>query len=257
MNDSLKHIEEIENFAEGKLPEEERIAFEERIETDKELAKELQLYYQIIEGIKANAVDELKKEMQALDKELDQSLIIEKETPIKNFAEKKSFGYKKAGIAAGIFLLITVSLYYFVFSTPENKQLYAQFHIKDKGLPVTMATTTNPMNSVMNFYKLGNYEEALQAISQLAENDTVVFYKSVILMELQRLPDAINEFKKVSENSAFYFKSQYYSGLCVLAAGDKKNAKQIFSEIAGTQNHPFATEAKQLLQKPYFKGTSK
>ena len=252
MNDSLKHIEEIENFVEGKLPEKERITFEERLKTDTELAEELQLYRQIIEGVKANAIDELKQNMQVLDKKLDQSLIIEKEPAIKSPAEKKSFGYKKVGVAAGILLLITVSLYYFVFRTPENKQLYAQFHIKDKGLPVTMSATGNPMNRVMNFYKLDDYKEALQAVSQLPENDTAVFYRAVILMESQKFQEAVNDFKSVPANSTFYFKSQYYSGLCELATGNKKSAKQFFSEIAGTHNHPFATEAKQLLQEPYF-----
>ena len=247
MSENLKNIELIELYLEGKLSENESLSFKNRLLIDEDLTEELELYKQTISLIKENSTCLLQEELNLLDEQLDKDLTIEapKTENIKKYSIKKLIG-----IAASLLLVASLGLY--VFSTSENEELFNQYYIKDNGLPVTMSASNNSLNTVMNFYKLGNIEEAYTEINKFEENDTILFYKAAVLIELKQYNKANTFLNNISEVSAFKQKAQYYYALSLLQENNKEKCKKALQTIVNTKRHKYSEQANQLLNEAFF-----
>ena len=246
MSENFKNIELIELYLEAKLSEEERIAFENRLLIEDDLKEEFELYKLSISVIKENYASSLQEELNLLDKKLDRELNLQ---AIKN---NKQFPLKRVmGIAASILIIVGFSLY--LFSKSENERLYSKYYIKDNGLPVTMSVSNNSLNTVMNFYKLGETDKAYTEISKFSENDTVIFYKAVFLLELNKNSEANILFNRLPQQSVFKQKAQYYYALSLLVANKKEESKKVLQVIINTKNHKYLNQVNKLLQEEYLK----
>jgi len=248
MSEDFKNIELIELYLEGKLSEKESLLFKNRLLIDEDLKEELDIYKQTISIIKENNTNLLKEELNLLDNKLDKELDFQS-IKIKN---NKQFPLKRVmGIAASILIIVGFSLY--LFSKSENERLYSKYYIKDNGLPVTMSVSNNSLNTVMNFYKLGETDKAYTEISKFSENDTVIFYKAVFLLELNKNSEANILFNRLPQQSVFKQKAQYYYALSLLVANKKEESKKVLQVIVNTKNHKYSEQANKLLQEEYFK----
>lgn len=233
MSETLKHIELIESYSEGRLNPEEKMEFEKRLVNDKELRDEVDLYKEIVEAIKVAGEENLKAKLKIADQELDANALNGSST-----ARSKT---KYWAIAASVFFVLGTIVLLRYFQNPSLGNLADEYYEKEKGLPVQMSPETNALDPIMNSYKNSDYVAARNALQQLmlknSNNDTLNFFLGVTLYELGDFKGADKCFVQMKPTSSFYQKSQYRELLVFLKLNNKQMVKKYVNEILNNKDH--------------------
>lgn len=243
MSKGMENFELIENYCEGKLNEEEKVLFEGRLQVDTNLKEELELYKNIVAGIKESGKARLKGKLIEADKELDA------ETKVIELKNVKTSYLKIFAIAASVMIVVGLSLFYLYFNTKSCSELASKYYEPEKGLPVVMGTNNSKLDEVMNDYKTGNYSGAkskLEKIGGSITNDTINYFYGVVNYELQNYNDAKSDFLQITSSGYYFEKAQYRLVLTFLKTNDKKSAIQFINEILQNKEHPFYNKLSDL-----------
>lgn len=237
-SDPLINIELIEAWHEGKLDEAGKARVSNLLEIDSQFREEFDLYHTLVAGIKNQKVDEIKRQLQEIDKELDRT----SENKFHNFKVRKLFGMSLSIAAACVVLIIGIStwIYYVKFG---KEAILTQYYVEDPGLPVFMSYESNKeFDEAMNLYKLKDYKQSLAALNVLLlsdpANDTLLYYSGINLLKLDK-PDAAEVFfKHVFEipNSEFRNDARYRQIICMWLLGRKEEAIIALKEISPTED---------------------
>jgi tetratricopeptide (TPR) repeat protein len=240
MREALKHIEEIEDYFEGKLSPEDKLLFEARLESNPELTAEFTLYKQIRGAIVDKGKDELKLKFALADQELDT-------VPVILISNKTN--YKLLAIAASILLVIGISMFWLLNKKSDYSALASKYYEAEKGLPVQMGTAAT-FDKLMNSYKSGNYTDARQQVVELLKgnsgSDTLVYFNAVINDELKNYPSAINNYSSIPATSNYYEKAQYRLVLAYLKTNEKAKAIEVLNKAMTKKDHLFYDKLNQL-----------
>ena len=245
--EDLKYFDQIERYLDNEMTAEEKRRFDNELQYNSELAEELELYKQIVSGIKDYHIDKLKKELRKVDFELDAELEQSKKT-------RKLVVY--LSIAASFLLLIGTSAYFFMFN---NKVNYAEIALQnreaEKGLPVFMSANNEVgLSEAMTLYKQKNYSESLNLLKKIEltkpTNDTIIYYIGLNNELINNTQEAIKYFEKLIsvESSIFKEKAEYRLSLCYLIKGEVNKAKTMLNAITEQQQHAFKTNAEKVLK---------
>ena len=243
MSKGMENFELIENYCEGKLNEEEKALFEGRLQVDTNLKEELELYKNIVAGIKESGKKRLKGKLIEADKELDA------ETKVTERKSVKPSYLKIFAIAASVMIVVGFSVFYLYFNTKSCSELASTYYEPEKGLPVVMGTNNSKWDEVMNDYKTGNYSGAkskLEKIGGSITNDTINYFYGVVNYELQNYNDAKSDFLQITSSGYYFEKAQYRLVLTFLKTNDKKSAIQFINEILQNKEHPFYNKLSDL-----------
>ena len=231
----MENFELIENYFEGKLSEEEKASVESLLLSNSDFKDEFELYKNIVSGIKEAGKEHLKNKLKEADIELDSaSIVIER-------GEGNSY-LKIFAVAASVVLIIGVSIFYFFIKSPDYSALAIKFYEPEKGLPVEMGITNNPMDEVMNDFKKGDFSGAkgkLEKISAVNANDTISYFLGVVSYELKDYKEAIADFKRVNATSNYSDKSQYRLALSYLSTLNKKDALIVINVALQNRENKF------------------
>lgn len=237
-SDPLINIELIEAWHEGKLDEAGKARVRNLLEMDSQFKEEFDLYHTLVTGIKNQKVDEIKRQLQEIDKELDRT----SENKLRNLKVRKLYGMPFSIAAVFVVLIIGIStwIYYFKFS---KEAILTQYYVEDPGLPVFMSNESNKeFDEAMNLYKLKDYKQSLSALNVLLladpANDTLLYYSGVNLLKLDK-PDAAEIFfKHVFEiqDSEFRDAGRYRQIICLWLLGRKEDAIIAFQEFSPTED---------------------
>lgn len=234
MNDELKNIELIERYWEGKLSEVERIDFESRLLIDSELKEELDLYKNVVAGIKDAGEEKLRHKLKVADEEIDATKII----PI----NKKS-NFKILAFAASLILLIGLTTIWFFQRGSDMQSLANKYYEKEKGLPMEMGMSNKKMDEVMVNYKNGNYSGMANQLNELLksnpDNDTLTYFFGIANYELKNYRPTIASFNQIPSSSVFFQKAQFRLILTNLKCGDKKSALNLIDQCLADIECPY------------------
>ncbi|HEY0975860.1 MAG TPA: hypothetical protein VGE21_00200 [Flavobacteriales bacterium] len=205
-----KRFETIEAYLLGTLDEEQRTRFEQAMETDADLRREVEMQRDHTLAVQLGGFTRMLQETRA------EQARIEQRSPDR-------WGFLK--YAAVIALLASAAAWWLTRPT-LNERLYAEYHVADPGLPVPMSISDHPaFHDAMVAYRSGDHAEArLKWTAQLAAdplNDTLRYYVAVATLEEGRYEEAIPMLatSAAKEGSAFRAKARWYLFLAYLRAG--------------------------------------
>lgn len=244
MSEVLKNIELIETYFEGKLSDADKTAFETRLIIDSDFKEEVELYKNIVAGIKENGASNLKAKLKLVDEELDS------EPAIIKLESRKSSLVKYIAIAASVVLVISLSLYWSLSNKSNLPELAIVYYEKEKGLPNEMSVSENQLSDVMISYKNGDYFTTKSKLNDLLKNkntnDTLNYFLGITSYELKDYSAALASFNTINSESVYYDKAQYRLVLIELLANDKQKALNKIDECLSNENHLYYDKLVQL-----------
>lgn len=151
--------------------------------------------------------------------------------------------------AAGFLLLAAASF----LMRPQNQVDYFANHYEVYPSivnPILKGTDNSTENSQAYIaYQNKDYQKALTLFELVTPiNDTTRFYKAISLIETNKYQQAISILDDLqTRNNRFQQEASWYEALCQLKADNREAAVSKLNEIKSIQNHPFASEAAELL----------
>lgn len=212
---SQELLETIEQYYNNTMPEQERKAFEFRLENEPQ-------FNSLVEDIKTMI---LGIENQSLKEQLD---TFHQDIPETTSSSSSGF-FSLRKLAAVAIIILTVSGFWWL-STPQHERLYSSYFKPDPGLPTTMSNTSNfEFYDAMVDYKQGHYTTAIskwEALSQ--KSDTINYFIGVAHLANKNEIKAIPFIEKALENKTFAFADDayYYLALAYLKNGQIELAKE-------------------------------
>jgi hypothetical protein len=236
MHISGEHIDLFERYHQQLLSEPEVLEFDSRIAYDDDFRLQFEYYKQIEQGIRDHFRNEMKQQLQFIDKKMD--------------CETK----KPASIRRRLWLLTLSSaaalvLGFFVYmqlSSPKHSELALNYWPPEPGLPVKMGTKGN-YDDAMNAYKLEEFDKAKSLLDQLP-SDTATYFKGVIAFVQSDYPGSANYLKEIDIRSTYYHEAQFRLALVNMIIGNQDQARLLLRAVAD-QNGEFSTSAKELLKR--------
>lgn len=235
LNYELPHLDEFDRFERGEMKNIEKTAYQQRLDTEPELAAEYKLYLKLKSGIRSFHRAELKKRLQNL-------------SPSQTTMLKRDHSWQWA-IAASVAIAVTAVSYFYNPFAPKQEQWQAAY-IEDPGLPVLMGHNQNQqLTEAMNLYRQGQFSEALTSLPT-TKNDTVAYYRGIFWLKLEKTDSALSHLERVRNmtGSAFKQKADYYTAMALWQGGRSREAKPIFKQMSKDPNHPFQEQASRILK---------
>ncbi len=234
----------IGKYLRRELKEDEKMAFEHRLENEQDLKESYNFHKEVHYAIGDQKLHAFKETLAASE----QAYFA---------AEKKSQSTLRIrqywGAAAAILLVVVSSFLYRWSSTSSDEELFQQY------FQAYQAPTTFRNVDVISLdksfieglakYDRGLYEEAVAHFTVAAERNpdhTIIpFLRGVSQLATGALPAAKADFEQVvaDENSLLVEQSKWYLGLLYLRKGDRDGAIQLLEEL------PNEEEAQELLEK--------
>lgn len=239
----------IEDYLNGKLPEEQRRAFAERLEQEPELATEVQAFRLSQEVIEEGIADQLRADFASWNQEGKQK------QPAK-IVKMRSMR-KVLAIAASLLLLLTVG-YLQYSNTQQNyssSALAANYHDADLG--TTRSTTnTNELSDAITALQAANYTTAIQELQAINNSSPYYSDAQFLLADAYYLNDQLSQATNTigplltNEDPLLQEKAEWLKILIDLKSG-KKNDPEFqlqLKEISENTNHSFQPKAAELVE---------
>lgn len=233
------YIEKIERFLSGQMDAAEKEAFENELQENEDLQKELSAYLLAQEVVEKEIENELKEKME------------EWELPPRGNSPK-------LGLISIILICLTaLALISVVWVCPAQQQQdweqYAMVNIDGMERSRALEEETKLLNQ---YYLTGNYEAASQLIRKMDEEDrnkpAVQFIDALILYQNDKFAEALERFAMVKENEEAHFsvkEQSAYFYLLTLARMDEcgTECRESLNRIANDPNHLRQREAALLM----------
>jgi tetratricopeptide (TPR) repeat protein len=257
MINNRNKTEIIERYLQGELEDDMLILFQEKIETDSEFKREVEVQQMMLQNIKRTGRQELKQYLKEIHKDVQDSGSIEKENQwrhtVKNErAEKpglvlqnsrnKLFLLKVA--ATSTVVVIAITMWY--AATISIQKMYAEKFISYQ-MPLTRGSA-HDQDYVKRFYVVNDFNGYIQHYE--ADTDRSiheVFLAGNAYLNLSQPGEAIIAFTEVVKRNAdlsvkerrFSDDAEFYLGLAYLNAGMLSEAEKIFKSIHKQPGHAY------------------
>lgn len=235
-------ISQIENYLNGTLKEADRKAFEEQLKTDKELAKEVALYKDMMGGIRLHNNQALKGKLNAIHEKVIENQPSEK---------KKEINWK---LLFGIVLILSLIIAaYFMLQKEEVpvKKVYAAY-FQPYELDDSRGNNQQLFEQMQQLYEDKRYGEFLTFVAQdsfdiklpLVELDLL---KGVAHLETGDARNARIFFAEAAKNPILNPSAQWYAALSFLRDGNIKACKANLDKLLSNDSSDYDDEARKLL----------
>ncbi len=233
---SEKDLDLIERYFRDLLSEEERLAFEKRIESDEELKAEVDFHQDMLVAAQHEGDTALKKMFQ--QQETKSTNVANETVKIERPPTAKIFSLKKVMALAASVLFMVLSYWFYQQSLLGSPDLFANNFEQYPNViaPIERGeTATTTLEKAFAAYENKRYEEAISSFDQL-ENSTinfdVLFYKANALLALGKNNTAMQAFEQVvNSKTKFSAQAKWYLALTYLKQNNNVQAKTILEEI--------------------------
>jgi len=244
--EELRYIE-FESYLKNELTEIEKIAFEEKLQSDADFKQEFEIYKALETSLSSKFKNE--ESEQELRKTLTNlgTQFIKEEVSTKRKSKVISlFNYKKLMVAASIALLIG----FFIFK--NGNPVYSDF-ANHTNLEFTVRGDNNQtITNAETAFNAKNYKTAFAQLTvleaQFPNDIEIQLYKGICLLEMDKFSQAETIFETISRgNSAFLTKATWYKALSYLKQEQFEACKNTLKTIPESAEE--YTQAKKLLRK--------
>lgn len=251
MKTATKQIEIIDQYIDNEMEINERTSFENELETNSDLRKQLGLILIVNRSLQKKEVIEYRKCISDIRK---------------NMLQKSSERYKSSwftiklewyyAAAVSILLIGTAIVFYLLLpKVYNNQQLFAMNYKRYPASAIVRSKTefNNSENAIIKSYETANYKYTLRLINNSKKeinNNKISLIEGICFIEINDLNNAINSFKQLSldTKSIFYRDAQWYLALCYLKVEKKEKAKLILRQIAFSRS-PYNRKANEILNR--------
>lgn len=225
--------------------EEQNLLVRNLLDTDPDFLSEFRLYNAIVDGIRSEPTEALRKEMKKADVELDLTQV----------TIRGRWGSYSRVAAVLLLFILAASVVYFI-NTGRQMDAIQQVYVEDPGLPVTMNTGSKTLlDNAMSYYKTGDTDKALALLEELRwnspQNDTVQYYLGVLFLKSGHPSKAEKQFEFVLQTeipSVFKNDAEYRLAFALWMQNKKVKAKQLFRKIKDNSLHPYHQAAVSALE---------
>jgi tetratricopeptide (TPR) repeat protein len=280
MLENISLAELIDKYLGGKLNQEEKLAFEQRLSAETALAEQVALHRKITAGLQAagrlNMLAMLKEvdaqmpvyqpetetieveSIQAAEAIEAKTISIHKTIPTKSEAKTISFNPASRQMyywAAAAVLLLMVPVFMLLKNNVSEDQLFTEYFTPHANQWVSPNGDSSLSNQAMEQYEKQNYALALPILEKMLGTDTaeaeVQFYRGNSHLALNHPKEAIACFEAVLTMPANKYteEAEWYLALSYVKADNEKQAKKTLKSIIEKENHPFHKDAQDLMKK--------
>lgn len=246
----------LKRYANGQMPEAERIDFENKLKTDAAFAREAAEWAAIIKGLQAEGDRQLDENLHPLGARLMQSEDAGLRATVVNTAPARNFQMPRwlyAAAAVLLLLLIGWPIYQTLRpSVPVYADNRALFE-KNFRVPATRGVRDAQTTPWQVAYQNKDYTGAAEQLEKLlaepnqSNRSEAHLYLGISYLAAGQGQQALAAFGKVSSDSFDRDDAQWYSALAYIIIDDVVHAKQTLGEIAGKDGHPHRQEATEML----------
>jgi pentatricopeptide repeat protein len=258
MKDSINDIQRIEKFLEGKMSEEEKKEFENKLNLDQSLNAMMTDVNLLVEGIKMSAAQTSKEEKSDRLKFFAEINDIEKHAfEIPEPEARVVPMYRKPWVlsaAASVMLLVTLTFYLMRDQTPINEQLYAAYFepFDSPGSGLTRGTNEVTIKTeAYQAYDNGNYKVAAQLFEQIISEKEDAIAQLCLGNAYLKQNDFVKAEKIFTEmltkHSELLTQAKWYLALTYLKENKLERAKAILWQIS--KSSTYGEKAQKLLKK--------
>lgn len=235
----------LEDFLDGQLTSDELNIFLTELESNKELASEMNLRLEVNQFIKDKGFLELKDKLSIQLRKSDIT------NPVINFG--KDF-LKTWHLAAASFALILVvgGLWYILSNKPYSTEKLVTKYYKPAHPILQIRSLEDNNNDALakafKYYKDNDYNNALKYFQSLENQITAKFYSGVCHIELAQYEPAIDCFSQIinDNDNLFVEQANWYLGLIYLMDNKKSKAIEQFNKISQEQGY-YSAQASEIV----------
>lgn len=255
-------LAQIEAYLRQEMSAEERVAFEQQLQTDEALQEEVKAYRRIFNGFRQQRLQQLNEKVKAFDATLpaltEKGKNTEKPVPptssltVTSTRNIRRLGWRIAGVAAGILLLAVIGMNWMAkrsFSTLAQQQLPT---VEE---PSFNFLSDGPFERGKTAFFQQNYSEAIDALEKVNQNDPNAYILSQYYLahsyaRTNAFDKAIASYTTVLEANPIFLNMKQLQWERVLAyVGNHQfdaTFQQELEEILQQPQHPYIREALQL-----------
>ena len=244
--EELRYIE-FESYLKNELTEIEKIAFEEKLQSDADFKQEFEIYKALETSLSSKFKnEESEQELRKTLTNLGTQFIKEEVSTKKKSKVISLFNYKKLMVAASIALLIG----FFIFK--NGNPVYSDF-ANHTNLEFTVRGDNNQtITNAETAFNAKNYKTAFAQLTvleaQFPNDIEIQLYKGICLLEMDKFSQAETIFETISRgNSAFLTNATWYKALSYLKQEQFEACKNTLKTIPESAEE--YTQAKKLLRK--------
>ncbi len=262
----MKDMEnEIEKYLSGEMTPEEVVVFEEKLQSNPDLKREVALYEDLDTVLDDNNWEEIDpnadtKKVKAyeefLKSEKGQNIITNiKEAEQAYFQKKQGVNVKQIVLyvvsIAAVFCILFFSIYDSAgsYSPSELAENYKDW--SDLPSFTTKSSENSEITTAENLFTNKNYKEALGLFQELKTDDTnkdlVALYIGISQFETNQNENAIKTFKNLADHWKYGPRARWYLALVYLKNNNTKSAIKELEEITKDANNFNFKKAEEIL----------
>lgn len=237
----MKYFDLIEKYLAKNMSDEEKKKFENQMQTNSELMKEFELHKDF------DSFLNIKHERDAMQIQVKQ--IINNRRKSRSIFVKRNYS-----IAASIVVLLSVSLFTYMFLPEKNERLYSKFYESYEFSSIERSTNEilDHTDKALLLYTDKKYNDFITYIEEqnlYNENDFVLnLLYGVSLLEIEDAKKAIPVFENLLREENMYSETiNWYTALAYLKVNDIPNAKSKLNELI-LENGYYKDKALELME---------
>ena len=238
---------QIDRYVNGEMVNDELTLFEERMREHAELAQQVHLHRDILEGMELYFMQQLKEQLALSDQ------------------VKKKFNVRLAlQIAATVLLVagLAGAAYYYLLRPIDPQQVFlSYFEVYPNALTQTNRSDSSPdataseSDVAMQYYESGDFSQAAIALTGLLASDSIdenrtalMFYRGISYLGANQAAKATADLNTVAQNadSLLAEPATWYLGLSYLRADQVAEARKVFVRLRDAGGD-YADQAARLL----------
>ena len=219
--------EYIDDYLNNRLSEKERLEFEQELQSNEALSKELKLQKRLGALLEASERIDLRDRVAEVNNSI-----------------KPKRKYLLLKVAA-ILIVALLSSYYFIHSRYTDSALALNYDTVYPDLVTTMGTEDQAVQQVMDLYNTGDFEECAGALKELRLDrgvDGLEIYEVVSLRKSQKIEEAIQlAIRMINQQNEQEAAFEWQLVLCYLSGENGEKAKQQLDHFL-QQNYAYKTD---------------
>lgn len=245
MTYKFKHSASIEQYMADEMAPFKRIAFEQELKTNPDLAKELKLSQNIDSALRRNDIIDLR---QKLNNAMHPGHTVKNEMPVVHIRFRK-WWYVAAMLVA--FLVVSAIVYMQKSPGNLNDSLFNEYYTSENIIDQTRGDE-NIVQAVVKFQEK-DFRTASLLFKRILDADNsniaVRFYYGISNIETGNYDNSIKAFTDIiNQNDNLYIEhAEWYLGLCYLKNNQKAEAIGQFAIVASDPDNFHCREAKSIL----------